>query len=115
MASPFISIEEFHDVLQNWAGNEIRIEKIETNQHNQVDLFLQSTHYERNLHNLDDYESRYTLKLNGPGSVQGELMSATLPEEVYDIPLEPTTLYEKKGNELTITNDRAVYKLILKQ
>lgn len=110
-----MSIEQFHDILQSWTGNVIQIEKIESEHHNHVVLLLQSTHYERNLHKLDDYESRYTLKLNGPGNIYGEFMSTTLPEKVYDIPLEPTTLYEKNGNKLILTNDRAVYKLTLKQ
>ncbi|GEN30903.1 hypothetical protein CQU01_11410 [Cerasibacillus quisquiliarum] len=76
---------------------------------------MQSTHYETNLHKLHGYVSRYTLKLNGLGNIYGEFMFTILLEKLDDIPLETTTLYGKSGDKLILINDRAVYKLTLKQ
>ncbi|MBB5146168.1 hypothetical protein HNQ35_001369 [Cerasibacillus quisquiliarum] len=42
-------------------------------------------------------------------------MFTILLEKLDDIPLETTTLYGKSGDKLILINDRAVYKLTLKQ
>ncbi|MGM8365954.1 hypothetical protein ACLIBG_10815 [Virgibacillus sp. W0181] len=112
----FLSIEEFNDQLSKWNGKRVKVSKLEMDDVDETVLALEYISYEKDTRRLDDYESMYTLELNGAGMTQtdnerNELQP--LPSSLYEIPLENNTLYEFDESEFIISTDRAVYKIVL--
>lgn len=75
---------------------------------------LNKLSYRKNDGTFDDYESKYTMHLNGDGKVLTETNELqTLPDNQYVIPLEDDTLYEYDGHQFIISTDRGIYKVKL--
>ncbi len=109
--SQFLSVEAFNDLLQQWSGKPIKITKHEINDVDKISMQLDSVSYQTKTRRIDDYVPMHTLKLNGAGKMEtaGELQP--LPDAIYEIPLEDTSLYEYDGSQFILSTDRGVYKL----
>ncbi|MDY0409676.1 hypothetical protein [Paracerasibacillus soli] len=68
MNQHFLTIEQFDQLLKNWHGKDIQIQKIEMDDVDHIQLQLEQITYAKDLRrNMDDYVSRYTMQLNGDG------------------------------------------------
>lgn len=114
MEQQFITIEQLHNLLNEWHGKPIQVEKLELHDQDIINIQLNGISYEKNTRKLDDYEATYTLKLNGVGHhVNDEQSIQPLPENVYEIPIEDTSLYEYNGRQFILSTDRGIYKITL--
>src|SRR5699024_11176819 len=63
---------------------------------------------------IDDYEAMHALQLNGSGKIHTDVNDLKpLPEALYEIPLEDSTLYEFDGETFLLSTDRGIYKIEL--
>lgn len=108
----FLTIEEFNELLNRWTGQYIRVTKHEIDDLDETIIELEDISYNKNHDSIDDYQSKYTMHLNGEGQVLTEQNKARpLPENQYDIPLEEDTLYEFDGSQFIISTERGIYKI----
>ncbi|MEC5423903.1 hypothetical protein QGM71_10420 [Virgibacillus sp. C22-A2] len=112
MDENFLSVEEFNELLSKWSGETIKIMKQELDDTDETVMKLKAISYDKNTRRIDEYVPMHTLQLNGTGNVQttaADLQS--LPESMYEIPLEDTSLYEFDGSRFSLTTDRGVYTI----
>ncbi|WP_246206770.1 hypothetical protein [Virgibacillus ihumii] len=112
---PFLSIEEFNELLTQWNGQTIKISKLELDDLDETIVALDHISYAANTRRLDDYEPMHALQLNGTGNIQTDTASASqvLPSSLYEIPIEDDSLYEFDGTRFLISTTRGVYKIEL--
>lgn len=114
MEQRFLSIEEFNTLLNEWSGHPVKISKHELDDIDETLLELNTISYAKDTRRIDDYEPTHALHLNGTGQIQNEDDNThPLPEALYEIPLEDTTLYEFDGTRFLLSTDRGVYKIEL--
>ena len=116
MIDHFLSIEDFHEKINEWVGQQIKISKWEMDDVDETVLYLDKISYEKDTRRLDDYKALYTLHLEGEGFIQTDTKYSQLeplPAPSYEIPLEEDALYEFNGEQFIISTERAVYKLEL--
>ncbi|HEX6593066.1 MAG TPA: hypothetical protein VF095_00560 [Bacillota bacterium] len=111
MEQYFLSIEQLNEKLHEWKGFPIKIEKIELRDKDEIRMQLNDIHYTKNTQTEDDYKGMYALQLNGSGKIQTSNAYAPLPEEMYEIPLEESSLYEYDGSQFLLSTERGVYKI----
>ncbi|MBP2258393.1 hypothetical protein [Virgibacillus alimentarius] len=109
----FITVEEFNRLIHQWTGHTIKIMKHELDDVDETCLHLDHISYATNTRRIDDYEAMHALHLNGGGAIQTDKDPYTLPDDLYKIPLQDTTLYEYDGYQFLISTDRGVYKIEL--
>ncbi|WP_246202682.1 hypothetical protein [Virgibacillus doumboii] len=110
----FLSIEEFNELLNQWSGQTIKITKFELDDLDETLMDLQHISYETNTRRLDDYEPMHELQLNGFGNMQTDANDPQpLPSQLYEIPLEDSSLYEFDGTRFLLSTSRGVYKIEL--
>lgn len=112
VGSTLLTIEDVNQFLKQWEGKYIKISKYEKKDHDETLLKLDNVSYAKKTRRIDDYESKYTLQLNGAGKVR---ISRTdfqpLPNSLYEIPLEDNTQYKYDGARVTLNTDRGVYTI----
>lgn len=114
MEQRFLSIEEFNTLLSEWNGRPIKISKHELDDVDETLLELNTISYAKDTRRIDDYQPMHALHLNGTGQIQSEDNNTQpLPEALYEIPLEDTSLYEFDGTCFLLSTDRGVYKIEL--
>lgn len=115
MQQPFLSIEEFNELLTQWNGRTIKISKLELDDLDETTVALETITYATNTRRLDDYEPMHALQLNGTGSIHSDTTDAhqILPSSLYEIPIEDDSLYEFDGTHFLISTSRGVYKIEL--
>ncbi|MBP1949385.1 hypothetical protein [Virgibacillus litoralis] len=114
MDQHFLSIEEFNELLNNWNGQTIKISKIELDDVDETLIQLQNISYSTNTRRIDDYEPMHALQFNGTGNVNTDSKEhQPLPSEIYEIPLEDSSLYEFDGSSFLLSTSRGVYKIEL--
>lgn len=112
MNNLFLTIDELNDLLNQWTGQYIRVTKHEIDDLDRTVIDLESISYNKSHDTIDDYQSKYTMHLNGVGHVMTEQNKARpLPENQYDIPLEEDALYEFDGAGFIISTERGIYKI----
>lgn len=117
MLQPFLSIEEFNELLNEWNGQTIKISKLEMDDLDETIVSLDNISYATNTRRLDDYEPMHALQLNGTGSIETDTTDAQqiLPSSLYEIPIEDDSLYEFDGTRFLISTSRGVYKIELEE
>ncbi|SDQ06083.1 hypothetical protein [Virgibacillus salinus] len=114
MDQHFLSIEEFNELLNNWNGQTIKISKIELDDVDETLIQLKNISYSTNTRRIDDYEPMHALQFNGIGNVNTDSKEhQPLPSEIYEIPLEDSSLYEFNGSSFLLSTSRGVYKIEL--
>ncbi|RYG73346.1 hypothetical protein EU245_06550 [Lentibacillus lipolyticus] len=112
MGFQFLTIEEFHELLQQWNGETIKISKHEIDDLDEIQMTLQNISYDRNTRRMDDYEPMHALQLNGDGTMETDANNPQeLPSSLYEIPLEDNSLYEFDGHQFLVSTSRGVYKI----
>ena len=112
MEQDLLSIKEFNELLRSWVGKQIKITKYETNDHDEILLSLDAVSYKENKDLFDDYQSKYALQLNGIGKIHTKNNAfVTLPEPLYEIPLEDDSQYKFDGSRFSLKTDRGVYTI----
>jgi len=112
----FLSIEEFNELLNQWKGQYIKVSKHELEDLDETLMDLQNVSYKKNDGTIDDYQSKYTMQLNGNGQIYTDNNQfRPLPHNQYDIPLEEDTLYEYDGNQFIISTERGIYKIEIEE
>lgn len=112
MRQPFLSIEQFDQLLQKWAGRTVKITKHEMDDIDETILNVKNITYTKNGRSIDGYVSMYSLLLNGDGDISTTMNSMEeLPHSMYEIPLQDDSLYEFDGEKFLISTDRGVYKI----
>ncbi|MDY0394436.1 hypothetical protein ACFSMW_08405 [Virgibacillus halophilus] len=106
-----LDIEGLHAQLEKWHGSHICIKKDELRDVDEIRMELNSISYDKNTRKLDNYQSLYTLHLNGTGSIQTDRKEQPLPDAVYDIPLEDTASYKMNGSALQLHTTRGTYEI----
>ena len=107
-----LTIEEFNQLLQQWQGENIRIQKHELRDEDTVTMNLQEISYESNTRRLDDYTPSHALFLHGQGQTQTGVQNAQpLPSAYYEIPLEDSTRYQHLNDRFTLHTDRGTYTI----
>lgn len=110
----FLSIEEFNEQLDQWSGQRIKISKFELDDLDETLMDLEHISYERNTRRLDDYEPLHELQLNGNGNMDTDANNPQpLPSQLYEIPLEDSSLYEFDGSRFLLSTSRGIYKIEL--
>ncbi|WP_085991221.1 hypothetical protein [Oceanobacillus senegalensis] len=110
----FLSIEEFNELIKQWNGRKIKIVKHELDDFDETLMDLSAISYSKNPNTIDDYESMYSLNLNGSGVIETTTNNfESLPSELYEIPLENSALYEFEGNRFIVSTSRGVYTIEL--
>jgi hypothetical protein len=105
-------IQEVINWLNTHAHREIEIHKVEDEDVDVVQLFLDHTTFRQiERHDPDDYLSDYAIMLHGQGHIQGAIQAASLPQAVYEIPVAEGCFVELEGDKLRISTQRAVYLL----
>src|SRR5699024_11142745 len=108
----FLTIDELNALLNKWVGQYIRITKHEINDRDETVIDLKSISYNKNHDTIDDYQSKYTMHLNGEGHMMTEQNTVRpLPENQYDIPLDDGALYEFDESEFIISTKRGIYQI----
>ncbi|HLR52238.1 MAG TPA: hypothetical protein VK072_05110 [Candidatus Avamphibacillus sp.] len=108
----FLSIEEFNELLNQWKGQYIKVSKHELEDLDETLMDLENVSYKKNDGTIDDYQSKYTMQLNGDGQIYTDNNQfRPLPQNQYDIPLEEDALYEYDGNQFIISTERGIYKI----
>ncbi|WP_047985648.1 hypothetical protein [Ornithinibacillus californiensis] len=115
MEHHFLSVEDFHSLIQQWSGRRIKITKHEMDDVDQIVMDLQHITYDRNTRRIDDYVPMHSLQLNGDGRIEtlATMSTQPLPSPNYEIPLQDNTMYEFDGEKFFITTERGVYKIEL--
>src|SRR5690625_6960799 len=99
----FLTIDELNELLNQWTGQYVKVTKHEIDDLDKTVIDLDSISYNKNHDTIDDYQSKYTMHLNGVGHVMtAQNKARALPEDQYDIPLENDALYEFDGTEFII-------------
>ncbi|SFK08733.1 hypothetical protein SAMN04487936_10742 [Halobacillus dabanensis] len=107
-----LTIEEFNQLLQQWQGENIRIQKHELRDEDTVTMNLQEISYETNTRRLDDYTPMHVLFLHGQGQTQTSFQNAQpLPTSYYEIPLEDSTRYQHLNDRFTLETERGTYTI----
>ncbi|MDY0404326.1 hypothetical protein P5G51_001870 [Virgibacillus sp. 179-BFC.A HS] len=106
-----LDIEGLNAKLQEWCGNEITVEKDELRDKDRIHMHLASISYDKNTRKIDDYQATYTLRLHGEGNVQTDKKEQTLPQDVYEIPLEDTATVQMQDQAIILETDRGHYRL----
>lgn len=113
MEEKFLVIKELDTLLRKWTGHQIKIIKTEKKDVDEINMMLDSISYNKDSDRPDNYEALYTLQLNGEGVIDTDVLSAEpLPEPEYEIDLGTKALYEYEDEEIIISTERAVYKII---
>lgn len=114
MEQLFLSVEAFNDLLKKWSGQPIRITKHEIDEVDETRIQLQNISYAKNTRRIDGYVPMHALQLNGVGEIQAAGNAyQPLPDALYEIPLEDSSLYEFDGNQFILSTERGVYKIQL--
>lgn len=113
MNHQFLTIEQFNELINQWNGQNIKIEKMELDDKDEIHLLLTNVSYSTDTHRIDDYKARHALELNGPGEIRSDQGYYPLPDSTYIIPLQDSSLYEFDGKQFLLTTDRGVYKIRL--
>ncbi|SDJ85673.1 hypothetical protein [Sediminibacillus albus] len=112
MAQQLLTIEEFNKLLQQWNGKMIKVSKQELDDYDESVLQLHSVSYGRNTRRIDDYQPMHTLQLNGDGKMLTDAESSQpLPDQLYEIPIEDSTLYQFDESQFSLTTDRGTYTI----
>ncbi|HLR79678.1 MAG TPA: hypothetical protein VK119_03745 [Bacillota bacterium] len=111
MDQHFLSIEQFDELLHQWIGFPIIIEKIELQDKDEIQMHLDHINYAKNTPSEDGYQGIYALQLNGEGTIQTMNDNQPLPEHIYEIPIEETSLYEFNGSQFLLSTERGIYKM----
>ena len=108
----FLTIDELNELLNKWVGQYIRITKHEINDRDETVIDLKSISYNKNHDTIDDYQSKYTMHLNGEGHTMTEQNKVRpLPENQYEIPLDDGALYEFDASEFISSTERGIYQI----
>jgi len=114
MSKHFLTMKELDERLKSMQGKEIEVTKMEQKDLDVVHIVLDKVTYDKDIFRLDDYEARYTLELHGVGTIETDKGNAVpLPSPVYEIPLDHKTMREWDGDELVISTERGVYKIVV--
>ncbi|SDL96121.1 hypothetical protein [Sediminibacillus halophilus] len=114
MAQHFLSIEEFNQLLQQWNGNAIKVTKQEIGDYDETVLRLNTVSYDTDTRRIDDYQAKHKLLLNGGGTMLTAAANAQpLPNQVYEIPIEDSTLFQYDDDRFSLTTDRGSYTIEL--
>ncbi|QTM98749.1 hypothetical protein ERJ70_05235 [Sediminibacillus dalangtanensis] len=115
MAQPqFLSIEGFNQLLQQWNGKTIKVTKQEIGDYDETVLRLNAVSYDTDTRRIDDYQAKHKLQLNGDGTMLTDAANAQpLPDQVYEIPIEDSTLYQYEDSRFSLTTDRGTYTIEL--
>lgn len=114
MEEHFLSVETFNDLLHQWNGQPIKITKHELDDIDETWMQLKAITYDKNTRRIDDYEAIHALQLNGSGKIHTDANGLKpLPDALYEIPLEDTSLYEFDGETFILSTDRGIYKIEL--
>ncbi|GEN53206.1 hypothetical protein [Halobacillus faecis] len=107
-----LTIEEFNQRLQQWQGENIRIQKHELRDEDTITMNLDSISYETHTRRLDDYTPMHALYLHGQGQTETDAQSAQpLPSAYYEIPLEDSTRYQYLNDRFTLETARGTYTI----
>ncbi|WP_053220305.1 hypothetical protein [Virgibacillus senegalensis] len=110
----FLSIEEFNELLQQWNGKKIKVTKQEIGDYDETILQLNAVSYDTDTRRLDDYQAMHKLQLNGNGKMLTDTENAQpLPDQVYEIPIEDSSLYQYDDSRFSLTTDRGTYTIEL--
>ncbi|RDW16470.1 hypothetical protein CWR48_16430 [Oceanobacillus arenosus] len=110
----FLSIEEFNALLNQWQGQTIKIIKHELDDLDETLIDLNTISYSTNHRRIDEYEPLHSLRLNGGGAIETETDNfQSLPQSMYEIPLEDYALYEFDGTQFILSTARGVYTIEL--
>lgn len=111
MGDNVLDIEGLHAQFEEWCGNDLHIEKRELHDIDHIRMALDSLSYNKNSRTIDNYESTYTLRLNGTGNIVTDRTDQTLPNDVYEIPLEDNATFTMQQNGLLLHTDRGMYTI----
>lgn len=113
MEENVLDIEGLHAQFTEWCGNNIHIEKKELHDIDHIHMNLDRFSYDKNARTIDGYEATYTLQLNGSGNIITNRTEQTLPDDVYEIPLEDSATFETLKNGLLLHTNRGTYKITI--
>jgi hypothetical protein len=106
------TIRRVTEWLKRHENRPITIRKQEDGDEDRVELRFQSAEVqERRTMTGDDYIDGKTILLHGQGSIQTDTEKADLPDDVYEIPLEPELDSTESGDRLQVQTGRGNYTL----
>lgn len=109
-----LTVEEFNDLLQQWSGKKIKVEKSEAGDLDETQIDLSAVTYANENPTIDGYEPQHSLHLKGAGMIETTKNNyEALPSDLYEIPLEDDVLYEFDGTRFIVSTSRAVYTIEL--
>lgn len=112
MEQHFLSVEEFNTLLNQWNGKNIVISKLEMGDEDETVMALKTVSYSKDTRRIDDYEPMHALQLNGSGEIETEANnSESLPESLYEIPIEDSTQYQFDGRKFSLITERGIYTI----
>lgn len=113
MKQDSLTIEEFNELLRKWSGKRVKVVKHELEDRDETLINLDAVSYEEGS-DIDDYESRYSLQLNGAGMIETTKDNyEELPSNEFEIPLEEDAHYEFDGERFVLNTSRGNYTIEL--
>jgi hypothetical protein len=112
MEKHFLTMEEVNEILREWSGKKVKIVKHELDDIDETLINLSKISYAKNDQRIDDYQSEYSLNLNGTGLIETTANNyEDLPNNSFEVPLEEDGLYEFDGDRIILSTTRGVYTL----
>nr|WP_237648599.1 hypothetical protein [Sediminibacillus terrae] len=114
LAQQFLSIEEFNQLIQQWNDKTIKVTKQEIGDYDETVLRLNAVSYDTDTRRVDDYQAKHKLLLRGDGTMLTDAANTQpLPNQVYEIPIEDSTLFQYDDERFSLTTDRGSYTIEL--
>ncbi|WLD94802.1 hypothetical protein [Alkalihalobacillus sp. AL-G] len=107
--------EQLIGTLNNWVSQQLLIQKEEMNDLDETFLTLEDVRYKPQPRDTEDYMEGNTLQLSGEGLILEGQMTASLPYESYDIPLEGLENVMIAEDNLSFDTARGRYRIAFKR